>query len=111
MPVMASIDNPLGHFRDGAMASADGRKWPIPLAATRIDVTIRGGLAIVTTERIFRNAEPCAIEATLTFPVPVDATLCALSALPSCWCSTERSRPPWASREASAVPNKQRVAK
>jgi hypothetical protein len=80
MPVMASIDNPLGHFRDGAMASADGREWPIPLAATRIDVAIRGGLAIVTTERIFRNAEPRAIEATLTFPVPVDATLCALSA-------------------------------
>jgi hypothetical protein len=80
MPVMASIDNPLGHFRDGATASADGRKWPIPLASTRIDVTIRGGLAIVTTERIFRNAEPRAIEATLTFPVPVDATLCALSA-------------------------------
>src|SRR5262245_34118378 len=80
MPTMAAIDNPLGKFRDGAVASADGREWPIPLTATRIDVTIRGGLAIVTTERIFRNGEARRIEATMTFPVPVDATLCALSA-------------------------------
>jgi hypothetical protein len=55
-------------------------KHPIPLVATRLDVTIRGGLARVTTERTFRNAEPQSIEATMTFPVPVDATLCALSA-------------------------------
>jgi Vault protein inter-alpha-trypsin domain len=80
MPSMASIDNPLAKFRNGAAASVDGREWPIPLTATRIDVTIRGGLAIVVTERSFRNGEPRAIEATLTFPVPVDATLCALSA-------------------------------
>ena len=32
-------------------------KHPVPLAATRIDVTIRGGLARVTTERTFRNDE------------------------------------------------------
>jgi len=80
MPLRASITNTLGNFRDGVTASADGRKWPVPLAATRIDVTIRGGLAIVATERVFRNAEPRSIEATITFPVPVDATLCALSA-------------------------------
>jgi vault protein inter-alpha-trypsin-like protein len=55
-------------------------KHPVPLVATRIDVTIRGALARVTTERTFRNAEPQSIEATMTFPVPVDATLCALSA-------------------------------
>ena len=41
---------------------------------------IRGGLATVTTERTFRNSEKQSIEATMTFPVPVDATLCALSA-------------------------------
>jgi hypothetical protein len=55
-------------------------KHPVPLAATRIDVTIRGALARVTTERTFRNDEKQSIEATMTFPVPVDATLCALSA-------------------------------
>jgi vault protein inter-alpha-trypsin-like protein len=80
MPTMAAIDNPLGKFRNGAMASADGRDWPIPLASTHVGVTIRGGLAIVTTERTFRNAESRSIEAKLTFPVPVDATLCALTA-------------------------------
>ena len=55
-------------------------KHPIPLVATRIDVTIRGALARVTTERTFRNDEKQSIEATMTFPVPVDATLCSLSA-------------------------------
>jgi Vault protein inter-alpha-trypsin domain len=55
-------------------------KHPIPLVATRIDVTIRGGLASVTTERTFRNDEKQSIEATMTFPVPVDATLCTLVA-------------------------------
>jgi hypothetical protein len=55
-------------------------KHPVPLTATRIDVTIRGALARVTTERTFRNDEKQSIEATMTFPVPVDATLCALSA-------------------------------
>jgi vault protein inter-alpha-trypsin-like protein/VWA domain-containing protein len=80
MPTMAAIDNPLGKFCNGATASADGREWPIPLASTHVAVTIRGGLAIVTTERTFRNAESRSIEAKLTFPIPVDATLCALSA-------------------------------
>jgi hypothetical protein len=75
---MASIvgNDPLARFlRDHA---AD--KHPIPLIATRIDVTIRGGLACVTTERTFRNSEQQSIEATMTFPVPVDATLCSLTA-------------------------------
>jgi hypothetical protein len=73
----ASID-PLAHFLD-AILRRDGRK-PVPLISTRIDVTIRGGLAFVTTERTFRNIEQKPIEATMTFPVPVDATLCALTA-------------------------------
>jgi hypothetical protein len=55
-------------------------KHPVPLVATRIDVVIRGALARVTTERTFRNDEKQSIEATMTFPVPVDATLCTLSA-------------------------------
>jgi hypothetical protein len=55
-------------------------KHPVPLVATRIDVTILGGLARVSTERTFRNDEQQSIEATMTFPVPVDAALCSLSA-------------------------------
>jgi hypothetical protein len=80
MPTMAATHNPLGKFHDGAMASAAGSEWPIPLASTHVSVTIRGGLAFVTTERAFRNAESRPIEAKLTFPVPVDATFCALAA-------------------------------
>src|SRR5690349_9704576 len=53
---------------------------PIPLIHTKIEVRIRGGLAIVATERLFRNDEPASIEATLTFPVPVHATLARLTA-------------------------------
>ena len=62
------------------LQSHAGAGYPIPLAATRIDVAIRGGLARVTTERTFRNTETKSIEATMTFPVPVDATLCSLNA-------------------------------
>ena len=52
----------------------------MPLVATRFDVIIDAGLAIVTTTRTFRNDEPSSIEATLTFPVPVHATLFGLQA-------------------------------
>lgn len=48
---------------------------PVPLVATDFDVVIDGGLAIVTTTRLFRNSEENPIEATLTFPMPVHATL------------------------------------
>jgi hypothetical protein len=48
---------------------------PVPLISTDFSVTIEGGLAIVSTTRIFRNAESGPIEATLTFPMPVHATL------------------------------------
>ena len=68
--------DPLATFLQALTAD----KHPVPLVATRIDVTIRGALARVTTERTFRNDEKQSIEATMTFPVPVDATLCALSA-------------------------------
>jgi hypothetical protein len=72
--------NPLAHFNDGAVARIGGVEKPVPLAATRIDVRIRGGLATVSTQRSFRNREDESIEATMTFPVPVDAVLHALSA-------------------------------
>ena len=53
---------------------------PLSLVHTKIDVRIHGGLAVVTTERLFRNAEATSIEATITFPVPVHATLVRLTA-------------------------------
>ncbi|HUD87757.1 MAG TPA: VIT domain-containing protein [Xanthobacteraceae bacterium] len=55
-----------------------GSPLPCPLVATRFDVMIDAGLAVVTMRRTFRNAEPHSIEATITFPVPVHAALFAL---------------------------------
>jgi len=78
MPTAAVSIDPLAHFFDSIFRH-DDRK-PVPLTATHVDVTIRGGLGIVTTQRTFRNTERKSIEAALTFPVPVDATLCALTA-------------------------------
>jgi hypothetical protein len=62
------------------MARRSAAAAPMPLVATRFDVVFDAGLAIVTTTRIFRNAESGSIEATLTFPVPVHATLFSLQA-------------------------------
>src|SRR5690348_8723338 len=70
--------DPLAAWVAGAAIAATKRR--IPLIATRFDVAIAGGLAEVATHRMFRNDEGESIEATLTFPVPVHATLFALQA-------------------------------
>jgi len=70
--------DPLAAWVAGAAIAATKRR--IPLIATRIDVNVAGGLAEVATHRTFRNDEGESIEATLTFPVPVHATLFALEA-------------------------------
>jgi hypothetical protein len=70
--------DPLSRYRDGAVVA--GTRQPIPLVATQIRVRLEGGLAVVRTERLFRNTEPAPIEATITFPVPVQATLFGLAA-------------------------------
>jgi hypothetical protein len=69
-------EDPLAKYRNGAVETGAGT--PIPLVSTRILARIRGGLAVVTTERLFRNAESRSIEATITFPV--HATLVDLRA-------------------------------
>ncbi len=70
--------DPLACFKDGARIGGSG--LPMPLIGTVIGVRILGGLAIVRTERVFRNDESASIEATITFPVPVHATLVGLTA-------------------------------
>jgi Vault protein inter-alpha-trypsin domain len=70
--------DPLHAFIAGGFVAGTPRR--VPLVATRFDVLIDSGLAIVTTSRTFRNAEPQSIEATIAFPVPVHATLFALKA-------------------------------
>ena len=73
-----SPNDPLAQFKDGARIEATGH--PMPLVDTAIDVRVLGGLAIVGTERVFRNDEADSIEVTITFPVPVHATLVRLTA-------------------------------
>jgi hypothetical protein len=67
------IVDPLHALVTGGFVS--GTKHPIPLVATRFDVDLSHGLAIVTATRTFRNAEDSSIEATITFPMPVHAVL------------------------------------
>ncbi|MDN3564892.1 VIT and VWA domain-containing protein [Paeniroseomonas aquatica] len=79
MPASATpIQDPLGRFRHLAVLA--GTQRPIPLAATRFAVRFLGNLALVTAERCFRNDEDHSIEATMTFPVPVQAALVGMSA-------------------------------
>ncbi|HEV8025841.1 MAG TPA: VIT domain-containing protein [Stellaceae bacterium] len=66
--------NPLA--RRGVIDGAGRRdRTPIPLASERMRVVIRDNLALVSREQTFRNSEERSIEATLTFPVPIHATL------------------------------------
>lgn len=81
--------DPLAAFMDGAVVA--GTRTPVPLIATDFDVKIVGGLAVVTTRRLFRNVEPDSIEATVTFPVPVSAALFALNASVDGRCLTARA--------------------
>ena len=73
-----SMIDPLGVFMS-RLHQRDGSR-PIPLISTSFDIAITAGLAVVTTTRVFRNAEAAAIEAMMTFPMPVHAALFALEA-------------------------------
>ena len=53
---------------------------PAVLCSLDIDVTIRGGLALVATTRTYLNREERAIEALLSIPVPVHAAFFGLTA-------------------------------
>jgi hypothetical protein len=74
MTATAAID-PLAVFLNRSRPTDQA---PIPLRATSFEVAIESGLAMVTTTRLFQNAEQSTIEATLTFPVPVHAVLFSL---------------------------------
>ena len=81
MPVEAILGQPADPLAAyGNLAVVAGTTRPVPLVATRFALRLDGGLATVTTTRIFRNAEADSIEATMTFPVPVHATLFKLEA-------------------------------
>ena len=75
-PILAATIDPLASF----LESRRGDRWPVPLVATAVDVDTAGGIVVVATRRVFRNDEARSIEAVLTFPVPVHATLFDLEA-------------------------------
>ena len=58
---------------------AERKGPPVPLEALAIDVTVRGGLALVEAKRTYHNSENKPIEALLTFPVPVQAAFFGLA--------------------------------
>jgi hypothetical protein len=64
-------------FREGFVIDAE---MPVPLVGEHMRIKVRNGVALVSREQIFRNTEKGSIEATLTFPVPVHATLHRLAA-------------------------------
>jgi len=82
LPGGAETDPLLTYIRT---AATSGAARPIPLLATRFDVSLEAGLAVVATTRKFANVEAHSIEATITFPVPVHATLFALEARIGKW--------------------------
>jgi hypothetical protein len=73
-----SSNDPLRSYAHAAVIS--GTQHPVPLTATAIKVRVDGLLATVTTSRTFRNVEERTIEATMSFPAPVHATLLSLEA-------------------------------
>ena len=77
-PAHESAIDPLGIFVSKHTRRQGSR--PIPLISTHYDISIDGGFAVVEARRVFRNAEEASIEATLTFPVPVQAVLFSLEA-------------------------------
>lgn len=56
------------------------KERPELLVALAIDVTVRGGLALVEVKRTYHNSEDKPIEALLTLPVPVQAAFFGLTA-------------------------------
>lgn len=77
-PATGTAIDPLGAFVSAHTMRHGSR--PIPLISTRYSISIDGGFAVVESRRVFRNSEEASIEATLTFPLPVEAVLYALEA-------------------------------
>ena len=75
---MNTMTDPLAVFMAGVWARSGAH--PLPLLSTELDIAVQAGMATVTTRRKFRNAEAEAIEAVMTFPVPVNGALFSLTA-------------------------------
>ena len=53
---------------------------PVPLKSMAYDIEIVSGLAVIKQTRVFRNDEKQPIEATMTFPVGYESTVCDVRA-------------------------------
>ncbi|MEI7609758.1 MAG: VIT domain-containing protein, partial [Rhodospirillaceae bacterium] len=73
-----SQPHPLSAFQTGAFVT--GTTSVMPLLSTEIAVTIAGGLAEITTRRVFTNPCSSSIEASITLPIPIDAVVLGLRA-------------------------------
>ena len=69
---------PLASLQAGAVIA--GTDTVMPLLGTQISVLIEGGLAHVTTRRMFGNPSTRSIEACITLPVPTNAVVLGLRA-------------------------------
>lgn len=70
-----TTNDPFFQYVAGLTMEGSFARFPCPLSKTQIDVLIDGGFATIETTRTFRNVEMDAIEAILTFPVPIDAVM------------------------------------
>jgi Mg-chelatase subunit ChlD len=79
MPRNSAVQKrPLDQYAPVKCAKGDASL--VPLRSTDIEVDIVGGLALVTTARVFENTSKASIEATMTFPVPIHAAFIGLEA-------------------------------
>ena len=69
------IFDPLSVFLTGTCGGPDR---PVPLISTSYQIELSPPLAVVRTVRTFRNEEDRPIEAIVTFPSPIHATVFSL---------------------------------
>ena len=76
----AAFGHQIQTLHEGLTAFQEGAGRLIPMQSTEIAIEIKAGVAIIRTQRVFRNDEDVAIEAVLTMPVGFDTVVTGLSA-------------------------------
>ncbi|MDA8860025.1 VIT domain-containing protein [Paracoccaceae bacterium] len=76
----AAFGHQIQTLHEGLTIFQEGAGRLIPMQSTEIAIEIKAGVAIIRTQRVFRNEEDVAIEAVLTMPVGFDTVVTGLSA-------------------------------
>ena len=76
----AAFGHQIQTLHEGLTVFQEGAGRFIPMQSTEIAIEITAGVAIIRTQRVFRNDEDVAIEAVLTMPVGFDTVVTGLSA-------------------------------